>query len=283
LGNPEPPLGLDKVRFLLKLNLSYYTKTDLNLLDEIAHWVTLTGHGVMISAKRMLDVVEKYGLRALIIPEQRHIFIDNDIKALKKRFVQAHEIAHSIVPWHRSLLLGDNEISLSPKCYQTMELEANFGARRLMFLGNRFKREVGDSSLNWKSLQALSKKFGNTLTTTLWQAVCDQNPNSPTFGLVGRHPQIPSIGNRGDGENISYFIKSDAFRARFGSVDHQGAFAAVSSYATRQSRGPVGEELCVLNDSNGDPCDFHMASFSNGYDLLTLGYFVGQHKIAVGF
>ena len=37
LGNPEPPLKLEDVRELLKLDLTYYSKTDLNLLDEMSH------------------------------------------------------------------------------------------------------------------------------------------------------------------------------------------------------------------------------------------------------
>ena len=34
LGNPEPPLHLEQVRELLKLDLTYYSKSDLNLLNN---------------------------------------------------------------------------------------------------------------------------------------------------------------------------------------------------------------------------------------------------------
>jgi hypothetical protein len=39
LGNPEPPLDLDAVIDLLKLDFSYYSSTDLSLFDEFAHRV----------------------------------------------------------------------------------------------------------------------------------------------------------------------------------------------------------------------------------------------------
>lgn len=118
LGNPEPPLKLDEVRAIQKLDLTYYSKTDLDLLDEIAHRVTLAGHKITSTAKRMYDVVTKAGLKALIVPDQRRIYIDDAVVDKKRRFIQAHEITHDLLPWHKSLLLGDNEESLSPRCHQ---------------------------------------------------------------------------------------------------------------------------------------------------------------------
>ena len=114
LGNPKPPLRLEDVRALQKLDLIYYSKSDLNLLDEMAHRVTLAGSRITTTARRMYDVVTKAGLKALIVPEHRQIYIDEEVVDKKRRFIQAHEITHDLLPWHRSLLLGDNEESLSP-------------------------------------------------------------------------------------------------------------------------------------------------------------------------
>lgn len=286
LGSPEPPLKLEEVRALQKLDLTYYSKSDLNMLDEIAHRARLAGNTIMTSAKRMADVVEKFGLRGLLMlkENEKKIFIDDDkVFPLKRRFVIAHEITHDLLPWHRSLLLGDNEETLSLNCHQTMEAEANFGARQLIFMGEQFRREALDCAFDWKTIEAMKKRYGNTLTTTLWQMVCERDPTQPAFGMISRHPYHDSIGNRGNGSNVAYFIRSDAFRERFANVSEADGFAAMRRYATTRRRGPIGEAIETFTDVNGELSDFEMFTFSNGYDLLTYGVYKGRHRQVMGF
>ena len=283
LGDPEPPLDLDDVRALLKLGLTYYSKADLDLLDEMAHQVTLAGQRITTSAKSMFDVVMKAGLKALIVPEQRQIYIDKEVVDKKQRFIQAHEITHDLLPWHRSLLLGDNEESLSPRCHQEMEAEANFGARCLIFLGDRFTAEVRDHDLVWNALSNLSKAYGNTLTTTLWQTVHCWDAAVPMFGMISCHPYHRDIGKRAGNDDVAYFIRSDSFVERFGHVTDAEAYAAMCSYLWRKRTGPMGEGNCNFANRNGEQCEFHLTSFSNGYDLLTMGRFVGLRNTVVGF
>lgn len=284
LGNPEPPLDLNIVRDRLKLDLAYYSKEDLTLLDEFAHKMRVAGQYVGIKATSMAAVIKKSGLRAFLLKasNQRRIFIDDQLPDLKHRHIQAHEIIHDITPWHQSLLLGDNEISLNPYCHQMMEAEANYGARQLMFLVNRFTQEVRDSPLSWSLLQSMSKAFGNTLTTILWQTIHERSPTQPTFGLISRHPIHPSIGDPGTGSPIRYFIRSDAFKKRFPTIKSADVYRAVATYVTGRKRGPVGEDIVIFKDVTGQGCDFEMHSFCNSYDLLTFGFFQGAHKLVVG-
>ncbi len=284
LGRPEPPLDLDQVRALQRLDLTYYSKTDLDLLDEMAHRARMAGSVILSTAKRMVEVVEQYGLRGLLMlkENEKRIFIDNDVVELKRRFLVAHEITHDLLPWHRALLLGDNEATLSPSCHQTMEAEANYGGRRLIFMGSRFQTEARDLPFTWQSVQKLKKRYGNTLTTTLWHMVCSRTPAHPVFGMISCHPHHRDIGDRGDGQDVAYFIRSDGFQAHFGNVSKADAFLAFRSYATTRRRGPVGEEVCILTNANGEPCDFHMYSFSNQHQILTLGVYLGPHRRVVG-
>lgn len=284
LGRPEPPLDLDQVRALQKLDLSYYSKTDLNLLDEMAHRARMAGNTIMSSAKRMVDVVEQYGLRGLLMLKEhdKKIFIDNDVVALKRRFIVAHEITHDLLPWHRALLLGDNESTLSPSCHQTMEAEANYGGRRLIFMGGQFQLEARDVAINWNSIEAMKKRYGNTYTTTLWQFVCERDPMHPVFGMISRHPRHPEIGGRVSGEDVSYFIRSNGFRQRFSNVTDRDAYAALTSYVSGKRRGPMGEDVRIFSNANGELCEFQMFTFSNGYELLTCGVFQKLHHRLVG-
>ncbi|MFV1634814.1 MULTISPECIES: ImmA/IrrE family metallo-endopeptidase [unclassified Phaeobacter] len=283
LGNPEPPLDLKAVRELQKLDLTYYSKADLNLLDEMAHQVRLGKHNILSTAKRMKEVVSKAGLKALIVPDQRHIYIDEEVVDKKKRFIEAHEITHDLLDWHRDILLGDNDETLSVHCHEEMEAEANYGARQLIFMGERFTVEVRDSLPDWRKLQALAKLYGNSLTTTLWQTVYSCDPAAPMFGAIGQHPYYPNIGGRDGNQGIAYFIRSDAFFENFPEVSERDIFGAMFSYVSRSKRGPLGDGISTFRDANGELCEFHMQSFSNTYDVLTMGRFVKRHQKVIGF
>ena len=212
LGNPEPPLDLDAVTDQLKLDFKYYAKTDLSLFDEVAHRVKVAGKLVIRDPGRILDVIRKAKLNALWLPDGRRILMDDEVPMPKQRHIHAHEIVHSITPWHQTFLLGDNELTLDPQCQAIIEVEANYGAGQMLFLLGRFAGEARDCELNWKSLQALKIRYRNTLTTTLWHAVEEREPDRPILGLIGRHPRHPDIGGGADGANIRHFIRSRAFR-----------------------------------------------------------------------
>lgn len=280
LGNPEPPLRLEIVRELQELDLTYYSKSDLNLLDEMAHRAKMAGHKISSTAKSMREVVNGFRLKGLLMLKEgdKRIFIDDDVVSLKRRFVIAHEILHDLLPWHRSLLIGDNESTLNPTFHQAMEAEANYGGRRLIFMGDQFQREALDCSFEWKTIAKFKERYGNTLTTTLWQMVCERDPEHPAFGLISRHPYHPDICPKAGNDNVAYFPRSRGLIERFPSLSHDIAFSAVVEHATRRKRGPVGEGESVFYDANGDAHLFEMYSFSNTYDLLTFGVYKAPYE-----
>lgn len=280
LGDPKPPLRLDVVRELQKLDLTYYSKADLNLLDEMAHRAKMAGHDISSTAKSMRDVVSKFGLKGLLMLKEgdKRIFIDDDVVPLKRRFVIAHEILHDLLPWHRSLLIGDNESTLNPTFHQAMEAEANYGGRRLIFMGDRFQREALDCSFDWKTIAKFKDRYGNTLTTTLWQMVCERDPEHPAFGLISRHPYHTDICAKAGAGNVAYFPRSRGLIKRFPGLSHDIAYSAVIHHATAKKTGPVGEGESVFYDANGEAHLFEIFSFSNTYDLLTFGIYKAPHK-----
>jgi hypothetical protein len=284
LGNPEPPLRLEDVRELLKLDLAYYSKTDLNLLDEISHKVVMAGNTIMSSAKGMMEVISKVGLRGILLPAERQIFIDDDVADLKKRFLIGHEIAHDFIPWHKPLMIGDNDETISPSCHHEMEAEANYGSRRLIFLGDRFATEWRDTSgFDWKRVSTAGKAFGNTLTTTLWQVVHTSPDDAPAMGLISTHPRHHGFCARAGDGHFAYFFGSDQFNRQFSNVTGDAAFEEVRKYVGFKKRGPIGASVQVLTDVNGDTYDFEFSSFCNGWDVLTHATMIGPHKSVIGF
>ncbi len=282
LGTPEPPIRLEQVRALQKLDLTYYSKSDLNLLDEMAHRAKMAGHQISSTAKSMRDVVSEYGLKGLLMLKEgdKRIYIDDDVVELKRRFIISHEILHDLLPWHRSLLIGDNEATLNPTFHHAMEAEANYGGRRLIFMGDQFQQEALDCTFEWKTINKFKNRYGNTLTTTLWHMVCERDPKQPAFGLISRHPYHADICAKAGNENVAYFPRSQGLIDRFPSITHDIAFAAVTEHASTKKRGPVGEGESLFYDANGDAHLFNIFSFSNTYDLLTYGVYKGPYAPA---
>jgi hypothetical protein len=236
--------------------------------------MTMAGKQVLERPMLLVEAVAKARLSALWVPDNKRILIDEVVPKPKHRWIEGHEIGHSVIPWHREFLFGDNEYTLDPICHAIVEAEANYAASQLLFLQRRFAQEARDEALDFSTINALSKRFGNTLTTTLWRMVEDRNPDLPVFGMVTAHPRHPGIGVGADGSPIRYFIRSRAFREQFRGVSPTDAYALIDRYATRRKRGPVFDASDVLSNVNGEKCEFRLEGFCNTHALLTFGVFV---------
>ena len=257
LGNPEPPLDLREVRVLLKLDLQFYSSSNTGALREFVNKVKVGSKQLAIRPTLIIDVVREAGLRALWLPDRKRILIDEEIPSLKMRHAEAHEITHSITPHHRLFLFGDDRETLRASCHEILEAEANFGSGQLLFLGERFIGEAKDLPRNLDTVQKLAKRYGNTITMTLWRLVEEAHADEPVFGVISPHPKVlcedfdPAIPCR-------YFIESPAFRERFGIVTEVAVFEAMQEYASWARRGPLGEGYGDFVDCDGESHRFHM-------------------------
>jgi hypothetical protein len=184
LGNPEPPLRLEDVRELLKLDRKFYTADDPGLLLETVSRIRVATIQVYQRPMLLLDAIKKLSLQALYVPDRRRILLDANVPVLKHRWNEAHEVIHSLLPWHEDVMHGDNRHTLLPVCEEQAEAEANYGAGRMLFLRDRFGAQALDLPLNIASLQALKKDFGNTLSSTLWRFVETAGIQRPLVGMI---------------------------------------------------------------------------------------------------
>ena len=270
LGDPEPPLRLEVVREQLRLNLAYYSSSDHGVLAETVHRLKVGGKQVFQRPGLLWDAVKKWDLKALWIPDRKRILIDKDLPSKKQRWGEAHEIGHSILPWHEAAMHGDMKQTLSPTCEHQIEAEANFTAGRLLFMQDLFTERLQSSPLTIDWIMALGGTFGNTITSTLWRAV--EASEAPVFGLVSQHPRKPLAE-----EPIRYFIRSRSFLERFDGATPTQVFGGLQTFC-RNGSGPIGNDQVVLYDSNGDPHVFLVECFFNRYEALTLG--IHQHARA---
>lgn len=272
LGNPEPPVDLRFVRELLKLDRGYYSTSDDSLLRETFSRMKVAGLQVLKRPTLLKEAVQSLSLKALYLPDQKRILLDKDLPILKHRWNEAHEIGHDIIPWHVGMMFGDNEQTLTPACHEIMEAEANYAAGQLLFLGGRFAMEAIDVKPSLSEVLALGKRFGNTMTSTLWRFAEQAHQDRPMVALVSGHPHPAK--RRPDfnpAEPCRYCVQSPAFIERFNDISEIALFSVIASYSGAQRGGILGEDEVTLTDGNGEGHVFKFETFFNGHEALTLG------------
>ncbi|HMO83984.1 MAG TPA: ImmA/IrrE family metallo-endopeptidase [Lacipirellulaceae bacterium] len=275
LGNPEPPLRLDDVRELLRLDLQYYSLSGTDHIQETVSRLKIAGKQILRRPTLLLDAIRKRDLKALWVPDRKRILIDKSLPKLKWRWSEGHEIGHSIIPWHQDMLHGDDKRTLTPSTEQHLEAEANYAAGRLLFLRGEFDERLHSGPVDYAAIDKLSKEFGNTKTTTLWRAV--ESLAVPAFGMVTQHPAKQADPDR---PLIRYFVRSQLFAEQFASVERHEFLASLRANC-RGGRGPIGEMDILLSDERGRQHVFHMTAFHNSYETLVFGVHRHARRMAL--
>jgi hypothetical protein len=280
LGNPEPPLRLEEVRELLKLDRVFYTADDPSLIREAVSRIRVATIQVFQRPMLLMDAIKKFSLQALYLPDRKRIFLDGSLPPKKHRWNETHEVVHSLIPWHDDVMHGDNRQTLTPDCHAQVEAEANYGAGRLLFLRDRFVVEARDLPIAIKSVQSLHRDFGNTISSTLWRFVETAGVERPLVGMITCHPHQSRRPRDFDPQKpCRHCIQSAGFAARFSRITEQDLFVAASQYCGPQLGGPLGMAELVLTDDNGDEHVFTFESFFIKYkspavgEALTLGVY----------
>lgn len=272
LGNPEPPIDLRLVRDLLKLDRQFYSSTDHGFVSEVFSRMRVAGQQVFQRPTLLKEAIAKLSLKALYLPDSKRILLDADVPELKHRWSEAHEIGHSVIPWHEGMMYGDDRVTLAPSCHETMEAEANYAAGRLLFLADRFNEEAMSSPPSIALIRQLSSHYGNTITSTLWRFVEQVEGQRPMVALVTGHPHLSRRKTDFDAANpCRYCVHSPLFRANFGRLTEVDLFGIVTGYSGSQRAGPLGESEVLLVNDDGQRHLFHFETFFNGYEALTLG------------
>ncbi|WP_316979522.1 ImmA/IrrE family metallo-endopeptidase [Shumkonia mesophila] len=275
LGNPEPPLCLKDARELLKLDRAFYTADDPGITREAISRIRVATIQVYHRPTLIIDAIRKLSLKALYLPDRKRILLDGSLPIKKHRWNEAHEIGHSLIPWHEDTMLGDNTQTLSPDCREQVEAEANFAAGRMLFLRERFVTEALSRDPSIASVRQLHGIFGNTMSTTLYRFIECAGNERPIVGLITGHPHVTRRGVDYDPTKpCRHFIQSPAFAAHFRRMPEIDLFEAVAGYCGGQSGGPLGTAELILTDDNGDQHRFIFETFYNRYDALTLGVYL---------
>jgi len=264
LRGVPPPLPLEAVHDLLKVDLRYYTATDASSVSGFIHRLRIAKHQIIQRPTLVLDVIRKLDLRALWLPDQRRILIDSALPPPKQRWAAGHEVLHSILPWHEAFTHGDRDSTLRPDCHEVIEAEANFGTSRLLFMGSLFDQYVRDSAVDFASIKQLSKTFGNSMASTLWRSVI----TSPQI-LVGVLSGSP-FNESDDAGEVRHLFCSPNFANQFGSPNRDEWRSLLSQTVVRRSGGPCGEKEHALRSLSGDRHRFVVSCFNTHHAIMTI-------------
>jgi hypothetical protein len=273
LGNPTPPLELAQVYELQKLDPQFYKTTADGVFRETFSRIRVGTIQVFKRPMLLLDAIKTLSLKALYVPDKKRILIDADLPKLKIRWNSAHEIAHSLFDWHEDVLFGDDVVTVTNECHEQIECEANYGAGRLLFLGDQLSEMVTGQQPTLNQLAELGKKFGNTWTSTLWRTV--EALDVPAFAIIGSHPQ-----HNPDGA-CRYFVRSREFERRFGTVDETDVLTFLQSYCSYKKTGQLGQDEVIVTDDNGEDHTFLLETFAHKWESLTFAQLVGSRTTLV--
>jgi Zn-dependent peptidase ImmA (M78 family) len=274
LGNPKPPLSLDDVRELLKLDRQYYSKTSDGILRETVSRLKVAGKQILRRPGLLLDAILKSELKALYVPDRKIILLDETVPDIKQRWSESHEIVHSLLDWHGSVMLGDDRITLNLACHEQIEAEANFGAGRLLFLQGKFELVARDSKCRMEEIRSLGHSFGNSITSTLWRFV--ELRDDPVLGVVSQHPRYTDA-SFDPQQPCRYFIRSSLFAKTFSEIDETTIFDLMRTKCSWRKYGPIADDEVLLTDDNGAKHVFGFEAFHNRYE--TLGIFVHRREM----
>ena len=282
LDYPEPPLDMRLVFELLKLDKQYYSGTDPSLIDTVMSRMKVAGRQIVLRPGLLVEAIQRLEIKALYLPDKKRVLIDSNQPQLKHRWSEAHEVTHSILPWHEGTMFGDTAMTLNPSCHAQIESEANFGAGRLLFLQDQFESQVMDYDPCIDSIKRLGKQFGNTTTSTLWRSVETWGKNLPFVGVISEHPHPRHQTETFDpSKPCKHLIQSPAFAAQFSNVNEVELFEQLANYCRPLKGGPLGSGEVLLRDVNGDIHLFLFESFYNRYQTLTLGRYLSKQKTVV--
>ncbi len=87
-------------------------------------------------------------------------FVDLSQPVGRRRFIQAHETGHRLIPWHESSHRLDDEARLFRDTEDELEDEANLAGTLLVFQGGRFHAQALDYENSIRTPILLAEEFG---------------------------------------------------------------------------------------------------------------------------
>ncbi len=211
--------------------------------------------------------------------EPQVVLVDRTKPEEMRRWTEAHELTHRLLPWHVKNSYVDPNETLSPGATEQQEREANVGGAKILFQGDPFWERSSDYRPGLEVPLLLAREFATSITATIRYYV-ESHPATCAVVCASRGIQ------RGQ-SRITYGVESAAFRSQFGAATNlfptgqipasTVADTSALASAVRQARADreIGHASMTATDVNGDLVQLDVQTFFNGYNTFV---FVQPHR-----
>ncbi len=203
-------------------------------------------------------------------------FVDRSTTASRGRFIEAHEISHRALAWHRGShqLRLDDEGRISRDTEEELEAEANHGAAHLLFQGVRFNEEALGYQISLRAPLLLAARWGTSIHAAIWHYV-EYHPDPVALAVAG------SITRANGTVPIWSVLESNKFRRRYGrfaswfpaaalSVGETSDVAPLGQIAHRARQGEDLPSIELRQLLDGSVAKFTAEAFYNQRSLFLM-------------
>ncbi len=199
-------------------------------------------------------------------------FVDFAQPRGRARFIQAHELGHRVVPWHKDAYL-DDEHRLFRETEDLFELEANLAGAHLLFQGRVFFERALEYQNSLRTPILLAEPFDTSLHATIRYYV-EHHPDPLAVLVAGRF-------KRADGTvPIFLALESPSFHKELGAI--AGRFPAQA--LPLSDAHPLGPLLVEAREALDPPSkEVKIRDLGNQYRRFIAEAFFNQHCYFVMF
>jgi IrrE N-terminal-like domain len=179
-------------------------------------------------SRRVLPVGD--GILGAMWFDERVLFVDTRQTLGRRRFTEAHELAHLLCPWHRAVIRLDTGAQLFGSLGHGLEAEANLGAAELIFQAEAFAAAARGRDVSLATAFDLGERFAASRQAAAHHYV--QRSHEPVaLAIAGRWP------GRDGRLPVWRTVESPGFQRRFGRLEVPRLDGAVE--AARCASEPV--------------------------------------------
>jgi hypothetical protein len=192
--------------------------------------------------------------------DERALFVDERQSLPRRRFTEAHEVAHLLCPWHAAALRVDTADELFGRLARGLEAEANYGASQLISQAGTFADHAAQHDRSLGTPFELASLFGASRHAAAHHYV-ETHEGAVALLVAGRWPAAGRL-------PVWRSVESPSFIRRFGRLPHQlpdtllhaasGPLASAID-AARRSSEPVAADLNLIDrGGRARPCSIEV-------------------------
>jgi hypothetical protein len=228
-------------------------------LDLAEYEATLTDKTLRLFHRAVSKVLGLLDRRSNIF------YVDPCIHDSRKLFITYHEVIHGVLRWQKITVTQDDQVTLSAKCEDLFEAEANYGAAEILFQCERFEDEAKDYDLSVESALYLSGRYASSCHAALRRFV--ERNHRPCLLMVLTPTSRESAGGQ-TSYYVVYSIPSIPFTNDFGEPLNLKFVNAEDALGEILNNGGHGE--IVLADMKGFFRACRVQAFSNNFKTFVL-------------